>query len=271
MPNQLYLNKGKEAPGQFVDASHLLPPNNARSTDAALVDVDGDGLLDIVFANEPDSRTGREGEDNLYHLRKDGTYENWSDRIPQVSRLTWQVRILDFNLDRAPDILYVRSYWNYSLGFGPKAEYGRLLLNVNDGKGNFSFPRIRQMQSIDKEYDSWTGSCVHDLNGDGYDEIVECVDGQARFFQTFLRTKAVAHPVYTEVPVGQMIQFDASSTNFPYGLKATSFEWQFGDGNNGSGQNVSHPYAKQGTYTVTLKVTDNAKHTDTDRITVIVK
>jgi len=112
---------------------------------------------------------------------------------------------------------------------------------------------------------------VYDLNRDGYDEIVECVDGQVRFFQTFLRTKAVAHPVYAEVPVGQAIQLDASSTRFPWGLKAKSYAWQFGDGKKGTGQRVSHKYTKRGSYTVQLSVTDNADRRDTDRVTVIVK
>ncbi len=270
MKNQLYLNKGKQAPGRFVNASHLLPANKAKSTDGALCDVDGDGRLDIVFVSEVNLK-GKGGEDHLYHQKQDGSFEDWSNRLPKVNRFTWDVQILDFNLDRAPDIFTTRPYWNYNIGSGPKAEHGRLLLQANDGQGRFSFPTIRQFEYIDKEYDSWTGSCVYDLNRDGYDEIVECVDGQVRFFQTFLRTKAVAHPVYAEVPVGQAIQLDASSTRFPWGLKAKSYAWKFGDGKKGTGQRVSHKYTKRGSYTVQLSVTDNADRRDTDRVTVIVK
>jgi PKD repeat protein len=145
------------------------------------------------------------------------------------------------------------------------------MLNVNDGKGKFSLPTVRQFDYIDQEFDYWYGSCVDDLNGDKYPEIVHCGDGQVRIHQTFLRTKAVAHPVYAEVPVGKAIQFDASSTRFPWGLKAKSYAWQFGDKKNGTGQKVSHTYARRGTYTVKLSVTDNAGRKDEDRITVIVK
>ena len=260
----------KEAPGRFKDASGLLPPNDGKSTDTAFLDADGDGRLDIVFVNETDQK-GRGGEDRLVHQKKDGTFEDWSDRIPRVSRPTWNVGILDFNLDKAPDILTTRSYWNYNVGQGPKAEYGRLLLLANDGTGRFAYPTIRQFQYIDKELDSWTGSCTYDLDNDGYDEIIESVDGQVRFFKTFIRTKAVAHPVYAEVPIGQAIDFDASSTHYPWGLKGKSFAWRFGDGNKASGQKVSHAYARRGTYTVELSVTDNAGREDTDRVTVIVK
>ena len=206
-----------------------------------------------------------------HFLAKDGKFEDWSKHLPSINRLTWEVRALDFNQGRAQDIFFLRSYGNYNAGFSPKAEYGRLLLNVNDGRGRFSLPPVRQFDYIDKEFDWWYGSCVDDLNGDEYPEIVQCVDGQVRIHQTFLRTKAVAHPVYAEGPVGQAIQFDASSTNFPWGLKAQSFAWEFGDGKKGTGQRVSHAYAAGGTYTVKLSVTDTAGRKDEDRVTVIVK
>ena len=270
MENQLYLNKGKQAPGRFVDASHLLPPNKSRSTDAVLSDFDGDGLLDILFSNEV-SLQGKDGVDYLYRQGKDGKFEDWSKNLPAINRLVWEVRALDFNLDSAQDIFFLRSYGNYNAGYSPKGEYGRLLLNVNDGKGRFSLPTVRQFDYIDKELDWWYGSCVDDLNGDKYPEIVQCDDGMARINQTFLRTKAVAHPVYAEVPVGQAIQFDASSTHFAWGLEAKAYTWQFGDGKTGTGQKVSHAFARRGTYTVKLSVTDSASLKDEDQVTVIVK
>ncbi len=270
MKNQLYLNQGKKAPGRFVNASHLLPSKSGRSTDAAFLDADGDGRLDIVVVNEVDMK-GKGGEDELYGQKKDGTFEDWSNRIPRISRFSWDVRILDFNLDKAPDIFSTRSYWNYGGLFGPRGEHGRLLLLANDGTGRFAYPKIRQFQYIDKELDSWTGSCTYDLNQDGQDEIIECVDGQVRFFRTFLRTKAVVHPVYAEIKTGQTISFDASSTRYPWGLRGKSFSWSFGDGGKGTGEKVSHRYKKRGTYTVKLTVTDNSDRKDSDRITVIVK
>jgi PKD repeat protein len=41
------------------------------------------------------------------------------------------------------------------------------------------------------------------------------------------------------------------------GKSIVSYEWNFGDGKNASGANVTHEYAANGTYTITLKVTDS--------------
>jgi len=50
----------------------------------------------------------------------------------------------------------------------------------------------------------------------------------------------------------------------------TSFQWDFGDGNTGSGKTVEHQYTKPGIYHVTLTVTDtqNGEETDTVQVTI---
>lgn len=53
-----------------------------------------------------------------------------------------------------------------------------------------------------------------------------------------------------------LVDFDASSSNNPIG-NSTSFAWNFGDGNTGSGINPTHSYAVADTFTVTLTVTDD--------------
>ncbi|VVB59527.1 Concanavalin A-like lectin/glucanases superfamily protein [uncultured archaeon] len=62
---------------------------------------------------------------------------------------------------------------------------------------------------------------------------------------------------------GELILFDGSGSYDPDGT-IVSYEWDFGDGNTGSGVNPSHTYASGGVYTVTLLVTDDDGLTDTE-------
>ncbi|MDX1755693.1 MAG: S8 family serine peptidase [Marinobacter sp.] len=57
--------------------------------------------------------------------------------------------------------------------------------------------------------------------------------------------------------------FDAGGSNDSDGT-LTRYDWDFGDGTLASGVNASHTYATDGTYTVTLTVTDDDSSTDTD-------
>lgn len=78
--------------------------------------------------------------------------------------------------------------------------------------------------------------------------------------------KPLATFVVTPLPVvaGQTATFDASGSSAapkPRGNKLASFEWDFGDGQTGSGQVVNHLYSQPGVYNVTLTVKDTAGRT----------
>lgn len=64
--------------------------------------------------------------------------------------------------------------------------------------------------------------------------------------------------------------FDASESYDPDG-SIVSYEWNFGDGNTGSGITANHTYVSDGTYTVVLTVKDNDGATDTDTQNVVVE
>lgn len=74
----------------------------------------------------------------------------------------------------------------------------------------------------------------------------------------------------TTPSVGDQVTFDASDSFDPDGT-IESWNWNFGDGTNGTGEIVNHVYSTQGNFTVTLTVIDNddVNHTMTDDITVL--
>jgi len=57
------------------------------------------------------------------------------------------------------------------------------------------------------------------------------------------------------------VEFDAGDSTDSDGTIA-SYEWDFGDGDSGTGETTSHTYAAPGTYPVSLTVTDNDGATD---------
>ncbi|MFB0536994.1 MAG: PKD domain-containing protein [Anaerolineae bacterium] len=61
--------------------------------------------------------------------------------------------------------------------------------------------------------------------------------------------------------VGETLRFNAADSTDEDG-RIVSYDWDFGDGTTGSGVNVTHSYGEEGSYQVTLTVTDDGKETD---------
>jgi chitodextrinase len=68
---------------------------------------------------------------------------------------------------------------------------------------------------------------------------------------------------FTISPVGLTVYVNGSASSDPDGSIA-SYAWTFGDGGTATGVSPSHTYAADGTYTITLTVTDNLGATDVD-------
>ena len=70
--------------------------------------------------------------------------------------------------------------------------------------------------------------------------------------------------------VDEKITFDASASTDPDGEEPLSYEWAFGDGTTGTGQQTTHTYTTEGDYEATLTVTDEAGAAATDTQNVLV-
>ncbi len=58
-----------------------------------------------------------------------------------------------------------------------------------------------------------------------------------------------------------VVNFSAACSSSPSGTTISSYAWNFGDGNTATGATPSHTFTANGTYTVTLTVTNNAMQT----------
>lgn len=77
--------------------------------------------------------------------------------------------------------------------------------------------------------------------------------------------EAMVYPTTGVAPL--TVNFDGSGSNDPDGV-IVSYNWDFGDGNTGSGQTESHDYNNTGTYSAILTVTDDQGATDSTSITI---
>jgi hypothetical protein len=92
-----------------------------------------------------------------------------------------------------------------------------------------------------------------------------CLNGQTADAQATIDFAPTAAFTLNQTGGGQeVVDFDASGSS----ADAVSYDWDFGDGNTGSGATVQHTYAGGGQYTVTLTVTDDCGGQDVTTQTI---
>ncbi|MBD9367308.1 VCBS repeat-containing protein [Xanthomonas sp. XNM01] len=157
--NLLWLND-PQRPGHFIDASDThLPRTDDHTQGIALADIDGDGDLDMVIANQspPNRLLINDGR---------GRFRDASERLDLATPLeTREVHVFDADGDGHLDILFFNLTSNN--GDWDKDPQTRLLRN--DGQGRFRDETATRLPA--HRFSSWGGSIV-DFDGDGAPDIL---------------------------------------------------------------------------------------------------
>lgn len=114
----------------------------------------------------------------------------------------------------------------------------------------------------------FTNYRVNSSNKFEFDVVFHGKQGQKNFVPNKLPTAVINGP-YT-VKEGTEVNFSSSNTTDEDG-NIVSYLWDFGDGETSTEANPSHKYKIPGTYTVTLKVTDDRRGTDVKTTTATVE
>lgn len=149
-----------ERPGHFIDVTKTnLPDVHDATQDIALVDLDGDGDLDMVVANEvpPNRLLLNDGK---------GRFTDASDRmVLSVPLHTREVHVFDATGDGKPDILFL----NLTSNAGQRERDPQNRLLVNDGRGRFVDETAKRLPA--NEFSSW-GGIVVDFNDDNHPDLI---------------------------------------------------------------------------------------------------
>lgn len=157
--NFLWLNK-KENPGTFADfTSERLPQINDSSQDIKLADLDSDGDLDMIVANEvPPNR--------LYINEGKGIFIEKAEQLELLVPLhTRESIVFDADSDGDQDILFA----NLTSNGGQRDKDPQTRLLINDGKGFFKDEsKVRMPANTFSTY----AANVIDFDQDGHLDIL---------------------------------------------------------------------------------------------------
>lgn len=155
----LWINN-REKPGYFIDnTTDGLPAVEDQTQAVKLVDLNGDGKLDVVVGNEaPPNR--------LFFNDGNGKFKEHPEKLDLLVPLhTRDVLVFDANRDAHVDILFV----NLTNNGGPWDKDPTARLLINDGKGNFKDETAKRIPA--QKLSSYSGTIV-DFNHDGYADII---------------------------------------------------------------------------------------------------
>ncbi len=220
------------------------------------LDGDFDLSMELEFPTTPQDAVGRHG--GIIFFAGSATTRNgntgytldWIDRASDhgFRLIRWDGPDgLTFLVNGTPELVEPPLEWNVSV-------IGDEIVVTADGETVIEVSDNTHRQG---HFGLWTY-----LNGS---EIL--VDNlEIAFESPDVRACLAADPAFGLAPL--TVEFDASCT-FALGEIAT-YEWDFGDGETGSGVTVSHEYQFPDSYTVTMTATDAAGNSDSESLVVSV-
>jgi len=157
--NFLWLSDPARA-GYFIDATRThLPATNDATQDIALADLDGDGDLDMVVANEsPPNRLLLNDGRGRFREASDGL-------VLSVQLHTREVHVFDATNDGKPDVLFL----NLTSNARARERDPQARLLVNDGRGRFVDESAKRLPN--NTFSSWGGAVV-DFDDDGDPDLI---------------------------------------------------------------------------------------------------
>jgi hypothetical protein len=173
--NKLYINKGN---WKFEDVTEKagLAGSNKWHTGVTMVDINGDGWLDIYVCNSGALKSGEKGNE-LYINQKDGTFKEEAEKYGLADKgLSTQAIFFDFDHDGDLDCFVLNNSYRAIGSFG----YNRNLRNIRDAKGGHRLYRNDNGKFVDvsaqagiygSEIGFGLGVAAGDFNNSGWDDM----------------------------------------------------------------------------------------------------
>ncbi len=236
--------------------------------------------LNITLSSTDD----KSGVQTIYYKYADGGYQTYTEpitppngdhtlyyySIDNLENIETPAKTASFKVDTTPPTVNIVS--------GPSGTISYFDVTF-EWSGSDNIGGVEYQYKLDGTWSGWTSDTSHEFTGlteDDYTFSVKVRDGAGntntatRIF-TISKNKppvADADGPYTGY-VGSAITFDGSGSYDPDG-SIVSYSWNFGDGHTDTGKKPTHIYTGQGTFPVTLTVTDNLGATDTDTTTATI-
>ena len=173
--NKLYINKGN---WQFEDVTEKagLAGIGKWHTGVTMVDINGDGWLDIYVCNSGALKTGEKGNE-LFINQKDGTFKEEAEKYGLSDKgLSTQAIFFDFDHDGDLDCYILNNSYRAIGSFG----YNRNLRNIRDARGGHRLYRNDNGKFVDvsaqagiygSEIGFGLGVAAGDFNNSGWDDM----------------------------------------------------------------------------------------------------